>query len=421
MTITAEILTVGDELLRGDVVDENSAWLATRLGQLGLAVNRIVSVGDTLDPLVRQLKRATERCQLLVVSGGLGPTDDDRTTEAVCHMSGLKRQLHEDVLDAMRERFRRAGYTLTANNEKQARIPEGATILQNEWGTAPGYMVRHQSCRVICLPGVPLELKKIFDAHAAPLLEQQFNCKPAQVRNLNTFGIGESQLDHRLGRLLDELDHGACEVSIHYRTSFPCNHFILVARPNDGANPDEPRAVLDRLEAAAREQVGKYIYGVDDTAFSDAVVQALRQAGATLALAESCTGGLTGDLLTSASGSSEVFELGVISYSNEVKHKILGVDRQIFLDHGAVSQQCVEAMAQGVRRLAGADFGAAISGIAGPSGGTAEKPVGTVHFAVASSSGVRHLHRLFPFDRQRVKIVSAHTALALVMRELGKQ
>ena len=159
---------------------------------------------------------------------------------------------------------------------------------------------------------------------------------------------------------------------------------------------------------------------MDDTSFSDAVVAALREAGATLALAESCTGGLTGDLITSASGSSEVFELGAITYSNEVKHKMLGVERQVFEDHGAVSQQCVEAMAEGVRRLAGADFGVAISGIAGPTGGTPDKPVGTVHFAVASDAGVRHLHRVFPFERKRVKIVSAHTALALVLRELKR-
>ena len=421
MTIATEILTVGDELLRGDVVDENSAWLATRLGQLGLAVRRCVSVGDPLEPLVRQLERAAGRCQLLVVTGGLGPTDDDRTTEAVGRLGGLELQLREDVLEAMRERFRRAGYTLTANNEKQAWIPAGATLLENSWGTAPGYMVRHGQCRIVCLPGVPMELKKIFDAHVAPLLQQQLECRPALVRSLNTFGIGESQLDHRLGRLLDEVDHGDCEVSVHYRTSFPCNHLILVVRPAEGAPAQAASSVLDRLEAAAREQVGKYVYGVDDTSFSDAVVAALREHGATLALAESCTGGLTGDLITSASGSSEVFELGAITYSNEVKHKLLGVERQIFEDHGAVSQQCVEAMARGVRRLAGADFGAAISGIAGPTGGTQEKPVGTVHFAVASAAGVRHLHRVFPFERQRVKIVAAHTALALVMRELSKQ
>ena len=420
MTISAEILTVGDELLRGDVVDENSAWLATRLGRLGLAVDRVVSVGDALEPLVRQLERASGRCQLLVVSGGLGPTEDDRTTEAVGRL-GLELQLREDVLDAMRERFRRAGYTLTANNEKQARIPTEATILSNQWGTAPGYMVRHGQCRIVCLPGVPLELKAIFEAHVVPLLERQLQCRPASVRSLNTFGIGESQLDHRLSNLLDEVDHGACEVSIHYRTSFPCNHLILVVRPGDSSPSGEAAAVLDRLEGAAREQIGKYVYGVDDTTFSDAVVRALKGAGASLALAESCTGGLTGDLITSASGSSDVFELGVISYSNEIKHQVLGVGRQVFKDHGAVSQQCVEAMAQGVRSLAGADFGVAISGIAGPTGGTPNKPVGTVHFAVATAAGVKHLHRVFPFERQRVKIVAAHTALALVLRELREQ
>ena len=253
MTITAEILTVGDELLRGDVVDENSAWLATRLGQLGLAVGRSVSVGDALEPLVRQLKRACERCDVLLVSGGLGPTDDDRTTEAVAAAGGLELELRQDVLDAMRERFRRAGYTLTANNEKQARIPAGATLLQNDWGTAPGYVARVESCRVVCLPGVPLELSAIFDAHVAPLLLRELSCRPAQVRSLNTFGIGESQIDHRLGDLQGELDCGACEVSVHYRTSFPCNHLILVARPVDGAPEGEAAAVLDRAEAAARE------------------------------------------------------------------------------------------------------------------------------------------------------------------------
>ncbi len=420
MTITAEILTVGDELLRGDVVDENSAWLATRLGQLGLAVHRSVSVGDALDQLVRQLERCAARCDLLVITGGLGPTDDDRTTEAVGRLTGAALELREDVLEAMRERFQRAGYTLTKNNEKQAWIPAGATLLENRWGTAPGYMVRHEGCRVACMPGVPLELKKIFDHVLAPLLEQELSCRPAVVRTLNTFGIGESQLDHRLGAVLQQVDHGPCEVSVHYRTSFPCNHLILVARPADGAGADAAAETLDRLEAAARGEVGKYIYGVDETSFSDAVVAALAEAGATLALAESCTGGLTGDLITSASGSSAVFEMGCVTYSNEVKHRMLGVPMEIFEEHGAVSQQCVEAMAEGVRRLAGADYGAAISGIAGPTGGTPDKPVGTVHFAVASAAGVTHLHRVFPFDRRRVKVVSAHTALALVMRELKR-
>lgn len=420
MTITAEILTVGDELLRGDVVDENSAWLATRLGQLGLEVRRSVSVGDDMEPLVRQLQRCAARCDLLVITGGLGPTDDDRTTEAVGRLTGAALQLREDVLEAMRERFKRAGFTLTKNNEKQAWIPAGATLLENRWGTAPGYLVRHERCRVACMPGVPLELKKIFDRVLAPLLEQELSCRPAVIRSLNTFGIGESQLDHRLGEVLQQVDHGACEVTVHYRTSFPCNHLILVARPDESADADAATAALDRLEAAARGAVGKYIYGVDDTSFSDAVVAALEEAGATVALAESCTGGLVGDLITSASGSSAVFELGCVTYSNEVKHKMLGVPMEIFEEHGAVSQPCVEAMAAGVRRLAGADYGVAVSGIAGPTGGTPDKPVGTVHFAVASAAGVTHLHRVFPFDRRRVKVVSAHTALALVMRELKR-
>lgn len=419
MTIDAEILTVGDELLRGDVVDTNSAWLASRLGQLGLRVIRSSSIGDALEPLVRQLERAASRCQVLIVSGGLGPTDDDRTTEAVARL-GLQLQLHEDVLEAMRQRFARAGYTLTKNNEKQAWVPAEATLLENEQGTAPGYLVRHGDCHIACLPGVPRELKAIFDGHLAPALERQFACRPALVRSIHTFGIGESQIDARLDGVLEQLDQRqGCEVSLHYRTSFPCNHVILVVRPGPETEPAAAAALLDRLEQAARAPMEKYVYGTDETTFSDAVVRRLRQAGATVALAESCTGGLAGDLVTSASGSSEVFSLGVVTYSNEAKHKLLGVPEQIFEEHGAVSQPCVEAMARGVRELADADYGVSISGIAGPTGGSKEKPVGTVHFALASAHGVRHMHRVFPFDRRRVKVVAAHAALALVLKELA--
>lgn len=418
MTICAEVLTVGDELLRGEVVDTNAAWLATRLWRMGLSLDRVVSVGDALEPLAEQIKRAAARCQVLVISGGLGPTEDDRTTEAL----GLELELNEEVLAQLRQRFAAAGRPLTPNNEKQAWIPAGATLLPNERGTAPGYMVQLGQCRVACLPGVPSELEAMFDQALAPLLLEQLSPRPAVVRQLHTFGIGESQIDHRLRDGLDAVDRQGCEVSVHYRTSFPCNTVILVVRPGGDGDADQQLAqqVLARLEQVAQERIGRQIHAVDQATFSDAVVAALRAAGATVALAESCTGGLTGDLITQAAGSSEVFSMGLVTYSNEAKHQLLGVPSELLECHGAVSQQCVEAMARGVRERAGATFGVAISGIAGPGGATPDKPVGTVHFALDWDGGARHVSLVFPFDRQRVKVVSAHTALHLVLRQLER-
>jgi nicotinamide-nucleotide amidase len=353
---------------------------------------------------------------VLVMSGGLGPTEDDRTTEAVALAAGQPLELRPDALEALRQRFARAGYELTPNNEKQAYLPRGATLLENTQGTAPGLMAPIGQCLVFCMPGVPREMKSMFDTRVVPLLENRLGARPALVRSLNTFGIGESKLDHRLADLLQAVDLEGCDVSLHYRTSFPTNRVILVLH-----EPGRERAprVLDRLEQEIRRRIGKHVFGTDETSFSDAVVAALRRAGATLALAESCTGGLAGDLLTRAAGSSEVFQLGVVTYANAFKERLLGVPREVLQTHGAVSQACVEAMARGVRELAGATYGVAISGIAGPGGGSEGRPVGTVHLALAAEEGVRHVQRQFPFDRQRNKSLAAHVALALALREVG--
>lgn len=428
--LIAEIVAVGDELLRGELVDTNGPWLAEQLGRLGVQVHRHVTVGDAIDPLVTALQEAMERSDLVLVTGGLGPTDDDRTAAAVARATELELQLDQTVLEALKERFTRAGYPFSPNNEKQARFPRTSTILKNDRGTAPGFMVKTRGRGLIaCMPGVPSEMKHIFSERLIPLLETSLEQigQPARVRVVRTFGIGESQIDHRLQGLLESVEETtgvqSCgSVTIHYRTSFPENSVILVVRPKDDQEPEQQRAeaLLVALEEEVRRRLGRSVYGVDGTTFSDAVVRALRDEGATVALAESCTGGLAGDLITRASGSSEVFELSVVTYSNRCKHEILGVPTEILETHGAVSAQCVEAMALGVRRLAGSTYGVAISGIAGPTGGSPKKPVGTVHFALASPEGVRHLQRCFPFDRQRVKLVSAYVALTLVLRRVTR-
>jgi nicotinamide-nucleotide amidase len=418
MVIAAEILTTGDELLRGDVVNTNAAWLAARLRETGVALARVVTVGDDLLRLAAAMREAVERCALLLVSGGLGPTDDDRTTEAVARATGLELELHSEALQSIRERFARFGAPMTRNNEKQAWIPRGAQLLPNPVGTAPGYLARAGRCHLVCMPGVPFELKTMFDTQVVPWIVRELGVTPALVRSLNVFGLGESQMDHRLQGLQDAAGaRGAsCGVTVHYRTSFPENRVILVVRPGTKGR-EEAEGVLEQLEREARARLGHHVFGVDGETFSAAVVDALREARATLALAESCTGGLAGDLVTRAPGSSEVFGLGAIVYSNTFKARLLGVSETVLASQGAVSRECVVAMAEGVRALSGATYGAGISGIAGPGGGTADKPVGTVHFALASARGTRHLHRVFPFDRERVKLISAYTVLALVLHE----
>lgn len=418
MAVFAEILTIGDELLRGDLADTNGAWLAARLFRLGISVERIVSLGDPLDPLVEYLTGAIQRGRLVLVTGGLGPTEDDRTSEAVARAAAAPLELRQPVLDALHERFERSGFVFTTNNEKQAHLPRGAVLVPNPRGTAPGFMVRAGRARIVCMPGVPSEMKGMFEETVAPLLAQELEgVRPARTRVLRTFGMGESQIDQRLTGLLEEIGGGEAQLSLHYRTSFPENHVMLVVSGGEEARAEE---LLDRFEEEARRRLGeRVVYGVDDTTFSDAVVAALREAGATVALAESCTGGLAADLLTGASGSSAVFELGVVTYSNRFKHRILGVPEQVLEQHGAVSQECVLAMARGVRELAGATFGVAISGIAGPTGGSPDKPVGTVHFALCHEGGARHVERRFPWkERRRIKEISAHVALALVLGQL---
>lgn len=419
----AEILTTGDELLRGEVVNTNAAWLGARLIGLGLSLARVTTVGDALEPLVAAASEAVARCDVLLVSGGLGPTDDDRTTEAIARTAGaLPLELHAGALQALRERFARGGYTLTPNNEKQAWLPRGATMLPNPNGTAPGFWLRHGRCQVFSMPGVPHEMKAMFEGEIVPRLRSSFQLTPALVRSINVFGLGESQVDARLAGMVEELcsEASGCEVTVHYCTSFPENRAILVVRPG-ASGPAAAEATLSLLEAEARRRLGHHVFGVGEASFSAIVVAALREAGATVALAESCTGGLTGDLLTRAAGSSSVFQLGVVAYANEFKEKVLGVPRAILEEHGAVSRECALAMARGIRSLAGSTYGVAVTGIAGPDGGTEAKPVGTVHFALAAASGERHLHRMFPsFGRQQIKVLSAQTALALLLHELRR-
>lgn len=421
-----EILTIGDELLRGDLVDTNGGWLAAELHALGLPVTRMGSIGDAAEDIVEAFERAIGRSRVLITSGGLGPTDDDRTIASLAQAAGVELVRDEGALRHIETLFERAGLTFTPNNESQAWVPEGAEVLLNKQGTAPGVRLSipdagtktggaGEGCHVFCLPGVPRELKWLYGEYVEPWLQEQLGLEPARRRTLKAFGIGESTVDHRLKGLLENVDTSGAQVSVHYRATFPENHVTLLVRgPSDVA--DE---VADQLLDDAVGRLGQHVFARDASrSFADALVAALRDAEATIAFAESCTGGRAADLLTNAAGSSEVFELGVVAYANRIKEQQLGVPEAVLAEHGAVSKACVEAMARGVRELAGSTYGVAISGIAGPGGGSADKPVGTVHFALDSADGTRHLHRVFPYDRDRNKLLAAYVALWLVLREL---
>lgn len=419
-----EILTIGDELLRGDLVDTNGGWLAAELHALGLPVTRMSSIGDTAEDIEAAFRGAFERSAVIITSGGLGPTDDDRTIASLARAAGVELVRDEGALRHIKAIFERGRFTFTPNNESQAWVPVGAEALLNQQGTAPGVRLSLSAVRggagahVFCLPGVPRELKWLFGRYVGPWLQQQLGLEPAARRTLKAFGIGESNVDHRLQGLLEAVDTSACEVSVHYRATFPENHVTLLVRSSEGA--ERAASVADALADEAARRLEGHLFARDAThGMGDALVSALRDAGATVAFAESCTGGRAADLLTNASGSSEVFELGVVAYANRIKEQQLGVPEAVLVEHGAVSQACVEAMARGVRERAGATYGVAISGIAGPGGGSADKPVGTVHFALDSAEGTRHLHRVFPYDRDRNKLLAAYVALWLVLRELG--
>lgn len=413
-----EILTVGDELLRGDLVDGNSGWLAGRLHQQGLEVARFQSVGDQVDEISDLVGEAARRCGALLITGGLGPTEDDCTAEALAKAADRRLVLDDRALEGLRARLSRVGLPLTDRQRRQARIPEGARVISNEHGTAPGFVVRLADCCVYCMPGVPGEMQRMFEEQVGPQLRERLGSRSAFRRTLKLFGLSESRVADRLQGLLHVAGQHPCEVSLHYRATFPEVHVTLVVRSAQGGQQDAARVVLETVEVEARKRLSKWLFAAGEMTYSEAVVEQLRQAHASVALAESCTGGLVGDLLTRAAGSSEVFELGVVAYANRIKQQVLGVPEEILVDEGAVSQGCVEAMARGVRDLAGATYGLAVSGIAGPSGGSVDKPVGTVHFALASEHDTYHLVRCFPLSRQRNKLLSAYVALWLLVQRL---
>ncbi len=419
------VLAIGDEVLRGEIVNGNAAFLSDRLFELGFEPGEHAVVSDEPAAIRAALQRLAAGADVIVATGGLGPTDDDRTVDVVTDLLGVAAVAHEPSLAAMRRRFATLGFELTPNNLRQVRVPAGALALDNAAGIAPGFCVAIDRTEAFFLPGVPREMERIFADHIAPRLQARqaaAGVPPATACTWHIYGMGESHIDHRLAGLID----GLAGASLHYRTAMPENHVKVVLRGPDAA---AARATLAVLDAEVRRRLGGVVYGTDADTLAGAVARAMRAAGATLALAESCTGGYAGQLVTSEPGASDFFRGAVVAYANDVKTGVLGVRPETLQVHGAVSEPCALEMAEGARRVLSATVAVAVTGIAGADkrdrSAVAEvaagaaitddggKPVGTVCFAVAGPNGARAETRRFSPGRERIRRSAAHHALEL--------
>jgi nicotinamide-nucleotide amidase len=402
-----ELLATGDELLTGQITDTNSVWLMDRLWDLGVMARRKTLVADDREDLAAALHETTSRSDLVVMSGGLGPTEDDLTAEVVAAAMGVPLELHEPSLEAIRERFRKLGREMTPNNAKQARFPRGATVVPNRHGTAPGFLVRLGRGELVALPGVPVEYRGLSEEFVLPRVAARVGVTPA-FRLVKLFAVPESHADQAMRPIMD--DPANRGVRFGYRAHWPEIHVKWAVASTDG------EAHADRILADVRAIFGDSIFAEGKDELAPLVVAQLTRRGERVALAESCTGGLVAELLTRVPGASNVFDLGVVAYANEAKSKIAGVPADLLATHGAVSAPVARALAEGVRRVGGATWGIGITGIAGPDGGTPEKPVGTVYVALAGPRGTEIVHRVWRGDRERVRKTTAYEALDLLRR-----
>ncbi|MGE0076531.1 MAG: competence/damage-inducible protein A [Bacteroidales bacterium] len=410
----AEIITIGDEILIGQIVDTNSAWISQQLNLLGINVVQITSIPDTEEAIYTAVDQSLKRCDIVIMTGGLGPTSDDITKPTLCKFFGGNLTLHEPSLEIVREIFSKRGLPLTESNRKQAEVPSSCEVLPNYLGTAPGMLFRNDSKVLVSMPGVPFEMKGIMEESVIPLLKRMVGGQIIIHRTINTFGIPESFLSDKLQIFESKLPSN---IKLAYLPS-PSGIRLRLSGFSDihSTLNSEINQFIDFL----RKEIPEYIFGYGNTSLAAVVGQMLKVINSTISTAESCTGGMIAHLITEIAGSSNYFKGSVVAYSNDIKSKVLNVNSSDINEYGAVSQQVVEQMAVGAKELLNTDYAIAVSGIAGPDGGSELKPVGTVWIAVASAKNV--ISKKYMFSNQRdINITrAANTALNL-LRELMLQ
>jgi nicotinamide-nucleotide amidase len=403
----AAILSTGDELTTGRIVDTNANWLADKLFELGIDVTAVLTVGDYPERLEWAWRQAIAHADLVVSTGGIGPTADDLTSETVARVAGVPLVMHAESAERIRGFFAAAKRPMPENNLRQAMIPDGAVIVPNPLGTAPGYRLAVGSTQLVVLPGVPREMKPMIENEVLPWVRAQRGGQVYLARVFQTFGITESGLDALVAGVV-----APEEGRISFRASFPEVSLRVVVH----GEPGEAARRLEVVAARLRERLGPCVYGEGAVTMQEMVGRALAERRLTLAVAESCTGGLVGHRCTEVPGSSTWFRGGVVAYANEVKRQLLGVREETLARCGAVSEETAGEMADGVRRALGTDVAVGVTGIAGPTGGTPEKPVGTVCFGLSRADGtVTHRYPLWG-SRDWVKLLASQIALDWVRR-----
>lgn len=405
----AEIISIGDELLIGHTVNSNAAYLGKGLTTLGIDVNWVTTVGDDAAELHAAFARALERSEVVIATGGLGPTHDDITKHVAADFFESEFVFKPEIVERLKRAFEKRGLPWSTVNENQGQVPEKAELLHNPVGTAPGLLFKQNGKRCFILPGVPSEMRAICEETVFPMLRT--SGQRIVIKTIRTTGIAESVLFERLGDVK--------KIEENVKVAFlPKRAGVDVRLTARGRDPEACQQKIGETVALVLERAGDFVYGFDDEEMEDVVAGLMTERKKKVAVAESCTGGLVSNKLTNISGSSSYFERGIIAYSNEAKMQILGVPEATLIEHGAVSPETAVAMAEGVRRISGADYGVSTTGIAGPTGGTKEKPVGLVFIGMATTERSYSQRFLFTKDRLFNKARFAQAALNMLRLEL---
>ena len=405
-------LSIGDEVLFGEIVDTNAAHIATRLYDEGLTVQRHLCVGDNEPDIVEAFESLASRNDFVIVTGGLGPTVDDMTAKAAAKAAGKRLVLNDEALEHLRQFYIKAGREMLPSTEKQCLLPDKARLVPNPVGTACGFMLSHKGTYFFFLPGVPVEMKRMLEETLIPAMRSRIKEKRfVRTRTFKVFGLSETKIEN----LLEGVARPAEGLSVAYCVNFP---EVFVKLRVEGDDEARLAAILDQGCGKTRDLLGEFLFAEGEDTIDTVVASLFREKGITLSLAESCTGGLIAKRVTDMAGSSAYFLEGAVTYGNAAKTRVLDIPAVLIEEKGAVSSTVAMAMAKGIRRKSGSDMALAVTGIAGPDGGTEDKPVGTVYIALAGPADCKAKHYKFFGDRDRIRAITAFTAMDWLRRYL---
>lgn len=405
-----QLLLTGDEIMSGDIIDSNSAMIADHLASLGLRPRKKVTVGDLLEDLISEMQQLSQRASVLIVNGGLGPTEDDKTAEALAQVINSPLCEHPIAIAQIEAWCEKLNYPMNDANKKQGILPKDVGILENTNGSAPGFYCEHNNCLMFFTPGVPSELNAMMTHSILPMLEQRFaNIEPHTTKRLQVFGIGESSLQLKLRKHIPDWPN---DIDMGFRAAYPQVEVKLTAHSKQAEEK------IDGLTQQIKQVLKGHVIGEGEVQLPESLVTLLIEKQQTITTVESCTGGLIASKITSVAGSSAVFGAGFVTYSNEMKTAMVGVNETTLEKYGAVSEEVVIEMAQGALNKSVSDWAVAVSGIAGPGGATGDKPVGTVWLAWGNHVKIKTVKLFFPFSRERFQDYVASAGLDLIRREL---